>query len=132
MNTVKRFAKGEKIKHSTTGKRYTVSQIYVHDSPMVECTDADGSGFSLLRTEVETDYSQPYSHEIDLEAVTGSPVTKIFGYITNEFGDPTFKMTRVITADEKSYSAEGEHDMPYLTDLDDGKLQAMSDEDDDE
>lgn len=132
MNTAKRFVKGDKIKHTPTGNRFTVSESYTHDSPLVECTDAGGSSFSLVRTEVETDYSQPYSHEIDLETITGSPITKIFGYITTEFGEPTFQMTRIITADEKSYHAEGEHDCPYLTDLDQDKLDALNEDENDE
>lgn len=80
----------------------------------------------------EEDPTKPYSHEIDLELVTGSPIVRIVGYISREFGDPTFQMTRVITADGQSFHAEGEHDMPYLTDLDEAKLEELDPDDDDD
>lgn len=70
------------------------------------------------------DKTQPYSHEVDLELITGSPIVRVVGYVTNEFGDLTFKATRVITAAGDSYGIEGEHDLPYVIDLDAGKLEA--------
>ena len=74
---------------------------------------------------MENDRTQPRDYEIDLEQVTGSPVIRVVGYIANEFGEPSFKITRVITADGKDYDAEGEHDFPYLVDLDQEKLNAL-------
>lgn len=68
------------------------------------------------------DQTKPYDYEIDLERITDSPIVRIVGYVSREFGDPTFKMTRVITADGQSFHAEGEHDIAYLTDLDEAKL----------
>lgn len=73
------------------------------------------------------DLMQPRSFEIDLDRVTGSAPAKVFGYVTNEFGDPSFKMTRIVMQDGKSYYCEGEHDYPYLTDLDEEKLREFGD-----
>jgi hypothetical protein len=55
------------------------------------------------------DITQPRSFDMDFELITGSPVVRIVGHITNEFGEPTFKLTRVITAAGQSYDVEGEH-----------------------
>lgn len=69
------------------------------------------------------DKTQPRDYEVDLEVITGSPVVRIVGYVTKEFGDPTFKLTRVITQAGETYDVEGEHDLPYLCgDLDIAKL----------
>lgn len=58
-----------------------------------------------------------YDHEISLNAVLrgGRTVTDVFGYVSNEFGEPVFKITRIALSDG-AINAEGEHDMPYLTD----------------
>lgn len=70
----------------------------------------------------EKDQTKPFDHEMDLEVLTGSPVVRVVGYIVNEFGDPAFKVTRLITQDGQSFYVEGEHDFPYLTGLDDKKV----------
>jgi hypothetical protein len=68
------------------------------------------------------DQTKPYDNEIDLEVLTDSPIVRVVGYIANEFGDPSFKVTRIITQDGQSFYVEGEHDFPYLTGLDDRKV----------
>lgn len=68
------------------------------------------------------DRTQPRSYEIDLEVLTGSPIVRIVGRVANEFGEPSFKLSRVITADGQSFDVEGEHDFPYLCGLDEAKL----------
>lgn len=68
------------------------------------------------------DQTQPRSYELDLELITGSPVVRIVGRVANEFGEPSFKLMRVITAAGDSYDVEGEHDFPYLCGLDEQRL----------
>lgn len=55
---------------------------------------------------------------ISLEKVHGKAVKDIHGYITTEFGDPTFQISRVVFEDGTFVFAEGEHDLPYLTGVD--------------
>ena len=54
---------------------------------------------------------------ISLNKLHGKAVKDIHGYITTEFGDPTFKMSKVVFEDGTSVFCEGEHDLPYLTDI---------------
>ncbi len=54
---------------------------------------------------------------ISLNKLHGKAVKDIHGYITREFGDPTFKVSKVIFEDDSFAFAEGEHDLPYLTDI---------------
>jgi len=57
-------------------------------------------------------------YELDLSEVAGKSIANVYGYVSGEFGDPTFKLTRIEMSDGKIYDVEGEHDMPYLTDID--------------
>lgn len=50
---------------------------------------------------------------ISLSLLMGQ-VVDVLGFITNEFGDPTFQISRILLADGKCLYAEGEHDCPYL------------------
>lgn len=52
--------------------------------------------------------------EISLAKLTGQPVIDIHGYITRNFGESTFQLTRVVFADGTQIQVEGEHDLPYL------------------
>lgn len=54
--------------------------------------------------------------ELSLNELVTSPVKDVFGYVSHEFGDPCFKLTRIEFADGRTVDVEGEHDMPYLCD----------------
>jgi len=74
---------------------------------------------------------------ISLSKLTGKPIKDVLGYISMEFGEPAFKLVKVILEDDTAFWCEGEHDMPYLTDgygekaamFDSDELQAIYDED---
>lgn len=53
------------------------------------------------------------SHYISLSAWMG-PIKDIHGYISEEFGDPVFKLRKIIFEDGTQIDVEGEHDCPYL------------------
>ncbi len=53
-------------------------------------------------------------YELSLNELAGKPVSDIYGYISHEFEDPVFKLTRIILADGSSVDVEGEHDIPYI------------------
>jgi hypothetical protein len=67
---------------------------------------------------MNSDATKPYDHEKDLAAILGSPVKHVCGYVSREFGDHTFKLTRLILEDGRSMYIAGEHDFPYMTDID--------------
>mgnify|MGYP003401561712 FL=1 len=52
--------------------------------------------------------------EISLNEVTGKKVVDVYGYVSNEFGDATFKITRLQLDDGTCLDVEGEHDFPYI------------------
>lgn len=69
-------------------------------------------------------------YEHGLSAVAGRRVAEVAGYVSNEFGDPVFQLTRVIFEDGTSADVEGEHDCPYLCGVDgdlDDRVQAIWD-----
>lgn len=45
-----------------------------------------------------------------------NPITDIYGYISEEFGDKNFKITRIELHSGETLDVEGEHDMPYISD----------------
>jgi hypothetical protein len=55
---------------------------------------------------------------ISLHKLIGKPIKDIQGYLTSEFGDVTFKMSKVEFADGTFLGCEGEHDLPYLVGFD--------------
>ncbi len=59
-------------------------------------------------------------HEISLNSVlhNAGEIQDIYGRITNEFGVPTFQITRIQLSDGKTLFVEGEHDCPYIADYD--------------
>lgn len=73
---------------------------------------------------------------ISLSKLTGMPIKDVLGYISMEFGEPCFKMVKIVLDDNSAFWAEGEHDMPYLTDgygdnaakFDEEELQSIYDE----
>lgn len=76
---------------------------------------------------------QKYNSDIDkryisLAKVKGSAIKEVVGYISTEFGDPCFKLSRIYFEDGTDCWCEGEHDMPYVTDLDEDILNQLNDE----
>lgn len=55
------------------------------------------------------------SYEISLTKLTGLKIKDVYGYLSNEFGEPTFKLTKLIFDNDQEMWFEGEHDFPYLT-----------------
>lgn len=55
---------------------------------------------------------------LSLSKLTGRKIKDVSGYITREFGDPTFKVNKIIFDDGYEQYVEGEHDLPYLVDFD--------------
>lgn len=55
-------------------------------------------------------------YEIALTELTGLKIKEIIGYISNEFGEPCFKLTKLIFENDKMAWIAGEHDSPYISD----------------
>lgn len=78
------------------------------------------------------------NYEISLFKLIGKKIKDITGSITKEFGDPTFKMYKVVFEDDTFMVCEGEHDLPYLTEwgeqpnFDEETLEAIYSEDKEE
>jgi hypothetical protein len=51
---------------------------------------------------------------VSLSEMVGKRVVDIKGYISYEFGDPTFKMITIEYDDGSEDICEGEHDFPYV------------------
>lgn len=49
-----------------------------------------------------------------LSDITGKKIIEIIGYVSMEFGDPVFKIYRIVYEDETFSFVEGEHDFPYI------------------
>lgn len=58
-------------------------------------------------------------YELSLKRVLDQPIADVLGYVSNEFGEPTFKLTRLVLGNGVSIRVEGEHDFPYLTPYED-------------
>jgi hypothetical protein len=54
---------------------------------------------------------------ISLAKLCGQPIADIEVSFTREFGDVSVKLLRVVLADGTKMEAEGEHDLPYVTDV---------------
>lgn len=65
----------------------------------------------------------------------GVSISDITGWISNEFGDPVFKVSFVVLSNGDTVSVEGEHDLPYLCEIDgmpEGQLGAVDEPEDPE
>ncbi len=60
-----------------------------------------------------------------LSELYGKKVIDLEGYVSNEFGDSAFKLTRCVFEDGSTFDIEGEHDFPFI--VDNGKLQLTED-----
>lgn len=59
-----------------------------------------------------------HDYETSLTEMSGKVVADVVGYRCDEFGEPTFKLTRVLFTDGTHVDIEGEHDFPYLSSID--------------
>ena len=55
-------------------------------------------------------------YELGITKIVGKKIKEIRGYLTTEFGDVTFQMTKVEFEDGTFLGCDGEHDCPYLYD----------------
>ena len=52
--------------------------------------------------------------ELGLSRILGVKIDEIRGYLSTEFDDVVFKITRLALADGSFLGVEGEHDFPYV------------------
>lgn len=57
---------------------------------------------------------QTSDYEIGLTKMVGKKVKEVHGYLSEEFDDVTFKLTKIEFDDGTFVGCEGEHDFPYL------------------
>ncbi len=73
---------------------------------------------------------------LSLNKLLGKKVVDIQGHLSNEFGQVTFQMYKIVLDDGTMFFAEGEHDFPYLTDgdakFDEDQFKAIYAEDNDD
>ena len=77
---------------------------------------------------------EQYQHEgsdylLSLTKLTGKKIKDVVGYVSNEFGDPTFKLSHIVMEDDKPLFIEGEHDFPYVCGVDEKILEDIYNED---
>jgi len=84
----------------------------------------------------ETVRADDTGYRISLSKLIGKEVQDIVGYLSQEFGEVLFKLTKVVLADGSEMGVEGEHDFPYLVsygkdsqpNFDDETLEALREE----
>jgi len=54
------------------------------------------------------------NYEISLFKLIGKRAVDVRGYLIDDFGDPSFKITKIELEDGAFMGVEGEHDLPYL------------------
>jgi hypothetical protein len=76
---------------------------------------------------------------LSLSSVVGKSVKDVHGYVSHQFGEPVFKVSKVVFDDDTEETLGGEHDIAYIDsenhpELGDDKLNAIEPEegDDDE
>ena len=52
--------------------------------------------------------------EFSLTKMSGLKIKDIFGYVSREFDDPVFNITKIVMGDGSKISVEGEHDIAYI------------------
>lgn len=62
---------------------------------------------------------------LSFNKISGKKIKDIGGYISNEFGEPTFKICYIYFEDGTEQGVEGEHDFPYIVDYDDKTVEIM-------
>ena len=68
-----------------------------------------------------SDYLLSYSK------ICGRKIKDIVGYISTEYDEPTFKISRIILEDGYELGVEGEHDFPYIVDYDEKTAKILDD-----
>lgn len=58
-----------------------------------------------------------YPH-FSLVKLAGKKIKDIYGYISTEFGNPDFQLSKIVFEDGTTSYVGGEHDHPYLEDYD--------------
>jgi len=53
-------------------------------------------------------------YEIGLTKMLDKKIKEVRGFVTNNFGDPVFELTKIEFEDGTLLGCEGEHDCPYL------------------
>lgn len=53
-------------------------------------------------------------YEISLVKLANKNVKDVYGYLSAEYDEPVFKLTKVMFEDGSYLDVEGEHDFPYL------------------
>lgn len=85
-----------------------------------------------MKTLNEVQVKGEYFFLVSLSKLVGKPIKDIQGYISKEFGEPVFQVSRVILEDGTSIAFNGEHDIAYLEDynhvISQEQLQALYDE----
>lgn len=51
---------------------------------------------------------------ISLRRLTDEPIADVIGYISREFGEPVFKITKIELDDGTVFNVNGEHDIAYI------------------
>ena len=84
----------------------------------------------------ETIRADDSDYRISLSKLIGKEVQDVVGYLSQEFGDVSFKLTKIVLADGSEMGVGGEHDHPYLVsygeddqpNFDDETLEALYEE----
>jgi hypothetical protein len=86
---------------------------------------------SRIKKKAEVETGDGYSISLSELLKPGISIVDIHGYVTNKFGDPVFKLCKLVLSDGESVFVEGELDMPYLDEcaaIPEGQLEALFDE----
>lgn len=85
-------------------------------------------------------YKRPYDNELgykfSLDLLAGCEIVDVRGWLTNEFGDVTFKLVDIVVklpdGTLSKLRVEGEHDFPYIADysniLDEDLMRSLHDD----
>ena len=80
-----------------------------------------------MLTELEKRYKADDGSEfhLSLNKISGKKIKDIYGYVSNEFGEPSFVISGIIFEDNSTIGVEGEHDYPYLADYDNSLAEVL-------
>lgn len=69
-----------------------------------------------ILTKQKTGGKGKYDYELSMVELAGQGIRDIYGYVSHEFEEPVFKITRIEMEDGQLVDVEGEHDFPYICD----------------
>lgn len=82
--------------------------------------------FPIKKTVPEIETVRPLGAKndylISIVRLTGQKIQDIYGYVSMEFGDPVFDVSRVVFENGKEVTFGGEHDIAYLESYDERGL----------